>query len=74
MMDFFIGEASLGGGGSSQYKTALWWHSEEQKKIAEKKLDAVRKTGRYVGIDTAPVTKVYRAEEYHQRFYEKKGY
>lgn len=49
-------------------------HSEEQKEIAEKKLDAVRKTGRYVGIDTAPVTKVYRAEEYHQRFYEKKGY
>lgn len=74
MMDFFISEASLQGGGSRQYQTGLWWHSDEQKEIAEEKLAAAAKKGRKVGIYTGPVTKVYRAEEYHQRYYEKKGY
>ena len=48
-------------------------HSDEQRKIAEAKLDEARKGGRKVELHTAPVTDVYRAEEYHQRYYAKAG-
>eukprot|EP00038_Savillea_parva_P005847 m.160309 g.160309 ORF g.160309 m.160309 type:complete len:75 (-) comp11927_c0_seq1:296-520(-) len=74
MMDFFVSEATLSGGGCTQYMTGLWWHNESQKKIALAKLDEVRNKGQVVDIHTGPVTDVYRAEEYHQRFYAKKGY
>ena len=46
-------------------------HSEEQREIAEAKLDVVRKGGRKIELHMAPVTDVYRAEEYHQRYYAK---
>jgi peptide methionine sulfoxide reductase MsrA len=74
MVDVFTTDASLSGcGGGRQYMTGLWWHTDEQKAIAEAKLDECRKEGHKVGIHTGPVTDVYRAEEYHQRFYAKRN-
>ena len=55
-----------------QYKSAIWYTSEEQKKVAEKKIEALSKGGqRKVYVDLEPVSTFYRGEEYHQDFLEK---
>lgn len=57
-----------------QYKTAVFYHDVEQKKMAEefiKKLDA---TGHFTKIIVTPVRRYedfYSAEEYHQDYYKK---
>ena len=48
-----------------QYRSAIFTLKEEQDKIA-KEFVAGMKHGKYVDVE--PVTKFYRAEEYHQHF------
>lgn len=61
----------------SQYKTAIFYHNENQKKIAilsKKKYD---ESGIYKKKIVTPILKAsefYRAEEYHQDFYKKNGF
>ena len=58
----------------SQYKTAIFYHDDEQKKIAEASKAELEKSGRY---DTPIVTEIrkysgfYEAEAYHKDFYKK---
>lgn len=49
----------------SQYRSAIFYHNEEQKKLAlaTKPQNAV--------TEIVPATKFWRAEEYHQNYYEK---
>lgn len=60
----------------TQYRSAIFYHSEEQKKIAEMSkaaLDAAKKFRRPVATQIVPAGTFWRAEEYHQRYFEKSG-
>ena len=56
----------------TQYRTVIFYHSEEQKKIAEASKKALGLSGRFdKPIVTAiePAATFYPAEEYHQKYY-----
>ena len=58
----------------SPYRTAIFYHSEEQRKLAEKSKEKLEKSGRYkkpVVTEILPAGRFYRAEEYHQDYYKK---
>ena len=60
----------------SQYRSVVFYHDAEQKAAAEaslKRLDESGELGRPVVTQIAPASVFYRAEEYHQRYYERTG-
>jgi peptide-methionine (S)-S-oxide reductase len=60
----------------SQYRSVIFYHSEAQRKLAEAEKLKRDRSGDYVGpIVTAilPATNFYRAEDYHQQYFEKEG-
>ncbi len=60
----------------SQYRSAIFYHTPEQKAAAEAskaKLDASGRFGRPIVTEITPAGAFYRAEEYHQRYLEKRG-
>jgi peptide-methionine (S)-S-oxide reductase len=62
--------------GESQYRSVIFTTTEEQARIARESKKRLEESGRYArGISTqiVPAPTFYRAEEYHQRYYEKKG-
>ncbi|MDD1716854.1 MAG: peptide-methionine (S)-S-oxide reductase MsrA [Methanoregulaceae archaeon] len=59
-----------------QYRSVIFYHSPAQKEAAEAKIAALDRSGRFRGkIVTAvePVAEYYKAEQYHQQYYEKCG-
>ena len=60
----------------TQYRSVIFYHSPEQKTLAEQskaKLDAARRFPQPIVTKIEPAPKFYRAEEYHQRYLEKRG-
>ncbi len=60
----------------SQYRSAIFWHDENQRLEAEQKIKAVNESGAWpnpVVTELTEATKFWRAEEYHQRYFEKNG-
>ena len=60
----------------SQYRSAIFTHSPEQQAAAEKwkeELDASDQLPRPVATRIEPAPTFYKAEEYHQRYFEKSG-
>jgi peptide-methionine (S)-S-oxide reductase len=60
----------------SQYRTAIFFHSPEQKTAAEKSKAAAQASGKFrrpIATEITPAGPFYRAEEYHQRYLEKRG-
>jgi peptide-methionine (S)-S-oxide reductase len=60
----------------SQYRTAILFHSPEQEaeaKASKAALDASGKFRRPIATEITSAGKFYRAEEYHQRYLEKRG-
>ena len=58
----------------TSYRSAIFYHNEEQKRLAEASRDAMQATGRYdkqIVTEITPATTFYRAEEYHQDYYKK---
>ena len=58
----------------SQYKTAIFYHDDEQKRIAEESRAQLGKSGRYdkpIVTEIRQYSKFYEAEDYHQDFYKK---
>ena len=56
----------------TQYRTAIFYHSEEQRQTAEASKATLNKSGKYNGPIVTEVSKaptVYKAEEYHQKYY-----
>ena len=56
----------------SQYRTAIFYHSEEQKRLAEEskqKLAASGKFSKPIAVEILPAGPFYPAEEYHQKYY-----
>jgi len=60
----------------SQYRSAVFFHNERQRELAEAEKNRRDRSGEYVGpivTEIVPAGPFYRAEEYHQRYFEKKG-
>ena len=60
----------------TQYRSAIFFHSPEQEAAAKKSkaaLDASGKLRRPIATEITPAGTFYRAEEYHQRYLEKRG-
>ncbi len=57
-----------------QYRSAVFYHSEDQQLAAEKsKQKAQSRFAKPVVAEITPVPTFYKAEEYHQKYLEKKG-
>ncbi len=57
-----------------QYRTGIFYHDEEQKKLAEASKETLEKSGRYdkpIVTEIIPASEFYKAEEYHQEYYKK---
>lgn len=58
----------------SQYRSAIFYHDEEQKRLAEESKEALSKSGRFekpIVTEILPFNTFYEAEEYHQDYYKK---
>lgn len=58
----------------SQYRSAILYHSKEQKDTALKIIEDLNKSGKFknpIVTQVVPFSEFYRAEEYHQKYYEK---
>ena len=59
-----------------QYRSAIFYHNEEQKQLAEKskkELDGSEKYSSPIVTEIVPAPKFYKAEEYHQKYFQKNG-
>lgn len=60
----------------SQYRSIIFYYDEEQKKSAENFKSDLNKSGKYdsmVITEIVPVSPFWRAEEYHQKYFQKTG-
>ena len=60
----------------TQYRTAIFYHSPEQEAAARKSKQALEASGklrRPIATELTPAGPFWRAEEYHQRYLEKRG-
>jgi peptide-methionine (S)-S-oxide reductase len=60
----------------SQYRSVIFTHSGEQMQQARAKIDELNASGAYrkpIVTKVEPATTFWRAEEYHQRYLEKRG-
>jgi peptide-methionine (S)-S-oxide reductase len=60
----------------TQYRSIIFYSDEQERKTAEeskRRLDESGKLGRPVVTQIVPAAEFYRAEEYHQRYYERMG-
>ena len=58
----------------TQYRTAVFYHSEKQKQSAESSKEEMERSGIYdnpIVTEITPASTFYRAEDYHQKYYEK---
>ncbi|MBX9948193.1 MAG: peptide-methionine (S)-S-oxide reductase MsrA [Candidatus Obscuribacterales bacterium] len=59
-----------------QYRTAVFFYSPEQEKSAKEKIEQLGKSGKFrapIATEVTPAAKFYPAEEYHQRYLQKRG-
>ena len=60
----------------TQYRSAIFFHTPEQEAIAKRSKAALESSGRFrkpVATEITAAGPFYRAEEYHQRYLEKRG-
>lgn len=58
----------------TQYRTAIFYHSEDQKRLAEESKQALAKSGKFKDPIVTTIEKAgafYPAEDYHQAYYKK---
>jgi peptide-methionine (S)-S-oxide reductase len=59
----------------SQYRSAIFFHDAEQERLALATRESEQKSlVKPIVTEIVPVTTFYRAEEYHQRSFERSGY
>ena len=60
----------------SQYRSVVFYHNDQQKQIALKRKKELQNSGKYkndIVTRIAPFQQFYKAEEYHQKYLEKRG-
>ncbi len=60
----------------TQYRSVVFYHHQAQQKQAEKMKERLNQSGKFrdpVVTEIAPASTFYRAEEYHQRYLQKRG-
>jgi peptide-methionine (S)-S-oxide reductase len=60
----------------TQYRTAVFFHSPDQEAIAKKARAAQEASGKFkkpIATEITPAGTFYRAEEYHQKYLQKRG-
>jgi peptide-methionine (S)-S-oxide reductase len=60
----------------TQYRSVIFTHNEDQARIAAEKKTALEKSGKFkkpIVTTIEPAPAFWRAEEYHQRYFEKNG-
>jgi len=60
----------------NQYRSAIFFHDEEQKKIAQKSKEELETSGKFqkpIVTEIVPAPEFYKAEEYHQKYFQKHG-
>ena len=60
----------------SQYRSAIFFHTPEQATAAQAAIEYFNTNGRFphpIVTEVTPASTFYRAEEYHQRYLEKRG-
>jgi peptide methionine sulfoxide reductase msrA/msrB len=58
----------------TQYRTAIFYHNDEQKRLAEAYKGELARSGKYskpIATLIVPAGTFYKAEEYHQKYYKK---
>jgi peptide-methionine (S)-S-oxide reductase len=58
----------------SQYRSAIFYHNNEQRRLAEASKQRLEQSGRFdrpIVTAIVPASEFYQAEEYHQDFYKK---
>ena len=58
----------------TQYRSAIFYHDEEQKKLAEASRNELKKEGVYenkIVTEIVPLVKFFPAEEYHKNYFER---
>jgi peptide-methionine (S)-S-oxide reductase len=58
----------------NQYRSAIFYHNEEQKRLAEESKKALEESGRFktpIVTEVVPASQFWPAEEYHQNYYSK---
>ena len=60
----------------TQYRSAIFYHTPEQQRAAEKSKEELEKSGRFrkpIVTEITLASTFYLAEDYHQRYLEKRG-
>jgi peptide methionine sulfoxide reductase msrA/msrB len=60
----------------TQYRSAIFFNGESQRETARRVMDEVEKSGQYkkrLATELVPASAFYKAEEYHQKYFEKHG-
>jgi peptide-methionine (S)-S-oxide reductase len=60
----------------SQYRTAIFFHDAEQEAAARASKERLTASGRYrrpIATEIVPAATFWRAEDYHQQYFEKRG-
>jgi peptide-methionine (S)-S-oxide reductase len=60
----------------TQYRSAIFYHTPEQKRVAEESKAQLEASGRFrrpIVTEMTEATAFYPAEDYHQRYLEKRG-
>lgn len=60
----------------TQYRSAIFYHDDEQKRLAEQSKAQQEAAGRFpapIVSEIVPAAPFYAAEDYHQRYLEKRG-
>jgi len=60
----------------TQYRTVVFYHNDDQKRVAEESKKARAESGRYrkpIATQIEPAQTFWKAEDYHQQYLEKRG-
>ena len=61
----------------TQYRSAIFYHTPQQQEIARKSKEELEKSEQFknkkIVTEVVPASAFYKAEEYHQKYYQKRG-